>query len=324
MMGKKETSAEVVSVVIAGSKNTELYLKVNDGKKSTFGKVLSPVNRGPMFVAFSKSEAENYSIAPPDTLSLEIGLELLPLVEKDKETNLLKRIQNVRREIALTLGIVIPKVRIYDNTLLDSSEYCIKIRGIEMERGTIRMGHYLCVNTDSITKEIPGEKILEPAFGLPSVWVIEELRDEAERLGYSVVDPSSVIATHLSYIINRHAAEILDRQITREILEGLKKDYPAVVNEVYSLPYHQGGSGLSLGGIKKVLQNLLREQVSIRNIVPILETVADFSRLINDTRFITEKVRQALGRQICRQYADKERYLHVMIIDPRLEQKIRL
>jgi flagellar biosynthesis protein FlhA len=322
MMGKKETSDEVVSVVIAGSRNTELYLKVNDGIKSTFGKVLSPVNRGPLFVAFSKSKVESYHIAPPDTLTLEIGLELIPLVENDKGTNLIKRIQRVRREIALTLGIVFPKIRIIDNTLLDSSEYCIKIRGVEMGRGTIRLGHYLCIKPDSGIKEIPGEKTLEPAFGLPAVWIIEELRDEANRLGYTVVDPLAVIATHLSEIINRHAAEILDRQTIREILEELQKDYPAVVADAYSPPNRQGGSGLSLGGIKKVLQNLLREQVSIRNIVSILETVADFSRLSNNTRFITEKVRQALGSQICRQYADKERRLHVMTIDPRLEQKI--
>ena len=243
-------------------------------------------------------------------------------MDKDKGADLLERVQRVRRETALNLGIVIPKIRIIDNMLLGSSEYCFKIRGVEAGKGVIRMGYYLCINPGTVTEEIPGEKTQEPVFGLPALWVGEDRRDEAERLGYNVVDPPSIIATHLTEIINHHAAEILDRQTTQAILDGLRKDYSAVVDEAYAPLNQQNGSGLSLGGIQKVLQGLLREQVSIRNMVSILEAVADFSRLSNDTRFITEKARQALGSQICRQYADDERCLHVMTLDPALEQKI--
>jgi flagellar biosynthesis protein FlhA len=180
-----------------------------------------------------------------------------------------------------------------------------------------------------VTEEIPGEKTREPVFGLAALWITEDRRDEAERLGYNVVDPPSIIATHFTEVVNHHAAEILDRQITQSILEGMRKDYPAVVDEALmsmsqqQLPLNQqGGPGLSLGSIQKVLQGLLKEQVSIRNMVSILEAIADYSRLSKDTRFITEKARQALGGQICRQYADDERFLRVLTVDPSLEQKI--
>ena len=270
-----------------------------------------------------KDEAQEIShIEPLDPLSLELGFGLIPLVDKDKGADLLDRVQRVRRETALNLGIVIPKIRIIDNMLLGSSEYCFKIRGVEAGKGAIRLGYYLCISTGSVTEEIPGEKTREPVFGLPAIWISEERRDEAERLGYNVVDPPSIIATHLTEIINHYAAEILDRQTTQAILEGMRKDYSAVVDEAYSPLNQQSASGLSLGGIQKVLQGLLREQVSIRNMVSILEAVADFSRLSNDTRFITEKARQALGNQICRQYADEDRCLHVLTLDPSLEQKI--
>jgi flagellar biosynthesis protein FlhA len=284
--------------------NTELMAKAGEGKKQ-------------------KEEAQEVShIEPLDPLSLELGFGLIPLVDKDKGADLMERIQRVRRETALNLGIVIPKIRIIDNMVLGSSEYCLKIRGVEAAKGVIRMGYYLCINPGTVTEEIPGEKTREPVFGLPALWITEDRRDEAERLGYNVVDPPSIIATHFTEIVNHHAAEILDRQITQSILEGMRKDYSAVVDEAYSPLNQQGGQGLSLGSIQKVLQGLLKEQVSIRNMVSILEAVADFSRLSNDTRFITEKARQALGGQICRQYADDERCLRVLTLEPALEQKI--
>ncbi|MDR0313389.1 MAG: flagellar biosynthesis protein FlhA [Treponema sp.] len=284
--------------------NAELMAKTGEGKRQ-------------------KEEAQEVShIEPLDPLSLELGFGLIPLVDKDKGADLMERIQRVRRETALNLGIVIPKIRIIDNMVLGSSEYCLKIRGVEAGKGVIRMGYYLCINPGTVTEEIPGEKTREPVFGLPALWITEDRRDEAERLGYNVVDPPSIIATHFTEVVNHHAAEILDRQITQSILEGMRKDYSAVVDEAYSPLNQQGGQGLSLGSIQKVLQGLLKEQVSIRNMVSILEAVADFSRLSNDTRFITEKARQALGGQICRQYADDERCLHVLTLEPGLEQKI--
>jgi flagellar biosynthesis protein FlhA len=256
---------------------------------------------------------------PPDHLSMELGFGLIPLVDKDKGAELLERMHGMRRQIALDLGIVIPKIRIIDNMLLGSSEYCLKIRGVEVGKSTIRMSYFLCINPGTVKEELAGEKTHDPAFGLPAIWISEDKRDEAERAGYTVVDPPSIIATHLTEIIKHHAAELLGRQETQVIIDGLRKDYPAVVDEVLM---GRDGKGLTLGNIQKVLQGLLKEQVSVRNMVSILESIADFAPLTTDTRFLIEKARQALGNQICHHYADENRVLHVLTLDPLLEQKI--
>ncbi|MDR2659236.1 MAG: flagellar biosynthesis protein FlhA [Spirochaetaceae bacterium] len=258
--------------------------------------------------------AEIPPIVPLDPLSLELGYGLVPLVDKDKGAELLERVQRLRRESALDLGLVIPKIRIIDNMALDPAEYCIKIKGAELGRGRIRMGHYLCINPGGARENIPGERTIDPAFGLPAIWVDEAHRDEAERAGYTVIDPPSIIATHLTEIIKSHAAEILGRQDTQRILDDIKRDYPAVVEDALR--------NLSLGEIQKVLQALLSEQVSIRNMVTILEALADFAPISKDIQFLTEKVRQALGRQICLQYTDEDRKLRVLTIDHKFEQKI--
>ncbi|MDR2079782.1 MAG: flagellar biosynthesis protein FlhA, partial [Treponema sp.] len=221
------------------------------------------------------------------------------------------------RESGLDLGLVIPRIRIIDNIRLEPSEYCFKIQGVDVGRGKIRMGYYLCINPGGVKDELPGEKTRDPTFGLPALWVNEDKRDEAERAGYTVVDPPSIIATHLTDIIKRHAAEILGRQDTQEILDTLKKDYPAVVEEAQKV--------LSLGEIQKVLQALLREQVSIRNMVAILEALADYgqaAKTAKNMQFLIEKARQALSRQICLQYATDDRVLRVLTISQSLEQKI--
>jgi flagellar biosynthesis protein FlhA len=256
------------------------------------------------------------AIVPLDALSLELGYGLVPLVDKDKGAELLERVQGVRRESATNLGLRIPKVRIMDNMALEPSEYCFKIRGVDAGRGKIRMNYYLCINPGHVKEVLHGEKTRDPAFGLPAIWVPEEKRDEAERAGYTVVDPPTIISTHLTEIIKRNAPEILGRQETQAILETMKKEFSAVVEEA------MGPKGLSLGEIQKVLQNLLKEQVSIRNMVTILEALADFAPLTHDIRFLTEKARQGLGRQICHKYADDDKVLRVLTIDPALEQKI--
>ncbi|MDR0411297.1 MAG: flagellar biosynthesis protein FlhA [Treponema sp.] len=255
-------------------------------------------------------------IVPLEALSLEIGYGLIPLVDKDKGAELLDRVQGVRRQSAIDLGLVIPKIRIIDSMMLEPSEYCFKIRGVDVGTGKIRMNYYLCINSGYVRGELYGEKTRDPAFGLPAVWISDEKRDEAERLGYTVVDPPTIISTHLTEIIKRNAPEILGRQETQAIMETLKKDYPALIEEA------MGQRGLSLGEIQKVLQNLLKEQVSIRNMVSILEALADFAPLTHDTRFLTEKARQRLARQISHKYADGNRVLHVLTLDPSLEQKI--
>jgi flagellar biosynthesis protein FlhA len=258
--------------------------------------------------------AEVLPVVSLDPLSLELGYGLIPLVDKDKGAELLDRIQGVRRQSGLDLGLVIPKIRIMDNMVLEPSEYCFKIKGVDAGRGKIRMGYYLCINPGNVTEKISGEETREPTFGLPAVWVGEDRRDEAERAGYTVVDPPSIIATHLTEIIKQHAADILGRQDTQAILDHLKKDYPAVVDEVLKTA--------NVGIVQKVFQGLLRERVSIRNTISILEAAADYAPISRNTQFLVEKARQALGSQICHQYADDERRLRVLTIDQALEEKI--
>jgi len=253
-------------------------------------------------------------VAPLDPISLELGYGLVPLVDKDQGAELLDRVTRIRRETALDMGLVVPRIRIIDNMRLEPSEYCIKIRGVEVGRGTIRLGHYLSINPGGTKEEIAGEKTRDPAFGLPAQWITEEYREEAERAGYTVVDAPSIIATHLTEVIKRHASSILGRQEVKSILDALKRDYPAVVEEVQA--------ALSTGEIQKVLQGLLREQVSIRNMVVILETLADYGTITKDTGYLIEKARQGLSRQICLQYVDEEKKLSVITVYPALEQTI--
>ena len=259
------------------------------------------------------------AVVPLDALSLELGYGLVPLVEKEKGAELLERVQAVRRQCAIDLGLVIPMVRIIDNSILDPSEYCFKIKGVDSGRGKIRLGYYLCINPGTAVSEIEGEKTVDPAFGLPATWIEQERRDEAERAGYTVVDPPSIIATHLTEIIRRHAADILGLQNTQTILDTLQKEYPTVVAEALR---ERDGRGMRVTDIQKILHGLLRERVSIRNMVSILEAIADYAPHSKNIWFLVEKARQALASQICHQYADEDRRLRVLTIDPVLEQKI--
>jgi len=261
-----------------------------------------------------KLPAEISPVVPLDPLSLELGYGLIPLVDKEHGAELLDRITRIRREAALDLGLVVPRIRIIDNMRLDPPEYCFKIKGVEVGRGKIRMGRYLAINPSGEKEELPGEKTHDPTFGLPAVWISEEHRDKAEQLGYTVVDSPSIIATHLTEIIKQHAEELLGRQEVQSIMDALRADYPAVVEEVVKT--------LSVGEIQKVLKGLLKEQVSIRNIVVILEILADFAPVTKDLSYLIEKARQSLGRQICLQYADENRILRVLTIDPDVEKRI--
>ncbi|MBN2439832.1 MAG: flagellar biosynthesis protein FlhA [Spirochaetales bacterium] len=253
-------------------------------------------------------------VVPLDPLSLEIGYGLIPLVDKDHGAELLNRITRIRRESALELGIVVPRIRIIDNMRLEPPEYSFKINGVEIGKGRIRMGHYMAINPGGVKDKIPGENTKDPAFGLPAIWITEDYREKAEQMGYTVVDPPSIIATHFTEIIKKHASEILGRQGVKTILDTLKNDYPAVIEEINKM--------FSIGEIHKVLQALLKEQVSIRNIIQILETLADFGEVTKNIGFLTEKVRQMLKRQICAHYADENNIIRVLTIAPELEHKI--
>lgn len=212
------------------------------------------------------------------------------------------------------MGLVVPRIRIMDNMRLEPAEYAFKLRGTEVGRGSIRMGHYMAINPGGEREDIPGEKTTDPTFGLPALWISDDDREKAERAGYTVVDPPSIIATHLTEIIKKHASEILGRQEIKSMLDTLKEDYSAVVDEVTK--------SFGLGEIQKILQGLLNEQVSIRNLVAILETIGDYGAVSKDTGFLVEKVRQSLARQICLQYADDERKVHVLTVDPSAEKTI--
>ena len=257
------------------------------------------------------------SITMLDPLSLEIGYALIPLVSKEKGAELLERITRIRNEAKLDMGFVIPKIHIQDNMTLDPNEYSFKINGIEAGRASIRLGYYMCMNTGSVVNPIKGEKTKDPAFGMDAIWVSEENKQEAEDAGYAVVDPPTIIATHLTEIIKANAAKMLGRQEVSSIMETVKKTNPVLVDEVLNT------AKISYGLIESVLQNLLEEKVSIRNIVTILETLANYSSITKNPWDLTEKVREALGLQICMQYADEDRTLRLMQLSMKWAEQIQ-
>jgi flagellar biosynthesis protein FlhA len=251
-------------------------------------------------------------VVPLDLLSLELGFRIIPLLDEAKGGNLKERISKIRREIGLDLGLVVPPIHMIDNINLEPTEYSFKIRGVEVEKGRVRTNSLLAMNTGGVTEEIAGEATRDPVFGMPAIWIGENDRERAERNGYAVVDPPTIITTHITEMVRNNAAEILGRQEVKQIIETLRKDYPAVVEDAEKL--------FSTGEIQKVMQGLLREKVSIRNMVSILETMSDFGTVTKQTSILIEKVRQKLGRQICLQYADETKTIHVLTVDPKFLQ----
>ena len=248
----------------------------------------------------SLANQDSEKIALLDSLSLELGFGLIPLVRKEKGAELLERITRIRNEAKLDMGFVIPKIRIQDNMTLDPNDYSFKIKGIEAGRANIRLGYYMCMDTGSVINPLKGEKTKDPAFGMDAIWIPEDQRAEAEEAGYVVVDPPTIIATHITEIIRSHAAEMLGREEVASIINTVKEKNPVLVDEVLNT------AKLTYGQIEKVLQNLLEENVSIRNIITILETLANYANVSKNPWDLTEKVREALGLQICMQYADPD------------------
>ncbi len=253
-----------------------------------------------------------------DALELAIGFGLVPLVEGTAGGSpgaLLRRVSMVRRQIAGELGVVIPRVRIHDELGMESHEYVIKIRGSEVARGRIMPGHLLAMNPGDALGTLAGIPTREPAFGLEAMWVHESGRAEAESLGYTVVDPESVIVTHLTETIRSHAAELLTRQDVRTLLDRLKESNAAVVEEVVP-------DMLSLGEIQRVLQSLLSEGVAIRDLGTIVEAIGDKARTTRDTSLLSEYARQALGRAITAPHLDEQLRLQAITLDPAIEQEV--
>jgi flagellar biosynthesis protein FlhA len=252
---------------------------------------------------------------PIDPLELGIGFGLVPLVDRRTGGSLVRRVSMIRRQIASELGMVIPPVRIHDEVDLDSHEYVVKVRGTVVARGSIMAGHHLAMDPGDAVGTLPGIPTTEPAFGLPAIWIPEAQHAEAEALGYTVVDGESVIVTHLTETIRKHAAQLLTRQDVRQLLDQLKEINEAVVTEVVP-------DVLSLGEIQRVLQSLLSEGVSIRDLGAIVESVGDKARITRDPNLLAEYARQALGRAITAPHLDPTQTLRVITLDPTIEQEL--
>ena len=250
-----------------------------------------------------------------DPMELEVGYGLIPLVDPAQGGELLERVTMIRRQIAMDLGLVVPPIRIRDNMQLEPGEYCVKLRGTEIARGTAMADRLLAMDSGVATGRVEGIETKEPAFGLPAVWISKAQKDRAATMGYTVVDAESVVATHLTEIIRKHAAEILTREQVTKLIENLKETSSHLVDEVYP-------KLLSTGEIQKVLQNLLRERVSIRSLEAILEALGDCAPRTKDPEVLTEYARNALGRAICRSLVEADGKLHVVSVDPKLEDAV--
>ena len=250
-----------------------------------------------------------------DKLEMEVGYNLISLVLPEQGGDFLDRVAMIRKQTAMELGIIVPPVRILDNLQLEPNDYRIKLKGVEISRFEILPDHYLAMESGVTTATIDGVETEEPAFGTPALWIEESQKEEAEMANYTIVDPPSVMATHLTEIIKSHAHELLGRQEVQELIDNLKDDYSAVIDELVP-------DLLSLGEIQKVLQNLLWEGIPIKNLVTILETLADYAPKTKDINLLTEYVRQALSRQLTSLYVEENKDIYVITLDPELEDEL--
>ncbi|MZG54727.1 MAG: flagellar biosynthesis protein FlhA [Nitrospinae bacterium] len=255
------------------------------------------------------------SILPLDVMELEVGYELIPLVDAERNGELLERIKSIRRQFALEMGFIVPPLHIRDNLQLKSNEYSVVIKGVDVAKDSIMMGRILAMNPGTTERELEGIKTTEPTFGLPAVWIPSNKKQEAQMAGFTVVDPATVITTHIKETIKRHAHELLGRQETQALLDKFKETNPKVVEEL--IP-----NLLPLGKVQKVLQNLLKEQISIRDLRTILEQLSDYASLTQDADVLTEYVRQSLARPITKQYQSSDGTLSVLTLDRGIEDII--
>ncbi len=248
-----------------------------------------------------------------DPIELEFGYGIIPLADVNQGGDLLDRVVLIRRQLALELGMIVPVIRLRDNIQIGPNEYIIKIKGTQVARGELLFDYFLAMNSGDVDEELEGIKTIEPAFGLPAIWIQENQRDKAEMLGYTVVDPPSIIATHLTEVIKKHSFELLGRQEVQALVDNIKQSYPAIVDELVP-------KIMSIGEIQKVLANLLKENVTIRDMVTIMETLADYAPATHDVDMLTEYVRQALGRSISQKFLNGN--TNVITLDPKVEQMI--
>ena len=273
-------------------------------------------------VAAAETEAEEIrrpenvvSLLQVDPIELEFGYGIIPLADVNQGGDLLDRVVMIRRQIALELGTVVPIIRLRDNIQLNPNQYIIKIKGIQVTEGEILFDHYMAMNPGYVEEEITGIPTFEPSFHLPALWITESQRERAESLGYTVVDAPSIIATHLTEIIRSHIAELLTRQDVQNLVNNLKESNPVLVDELVP-------KMIGLGEVQKVLQNLLAEGISIRDLLTIFETLADHAHGTRDTDVLTEYVRQSLKRAISNKYFPANEVTSVVTLDPKIEQEI--
>lgn len=274
---------------------------------------IDDVERGAEGASAKEQEEDVEKVLYVDPMEIELGYGLIPLVDPSQGGDLLNRITMIRRQIASELGLLVPPIRIRDNMMLDANEYVIKIKGIEVTKGTLHLDSFLAMNPGNVSGNLPGIKTKEPAFGLPAIWISGAQKENAETMGYTVVDTLSVLATHLTEIIHAHADELLNRQEVQRLIDNAKNYASAVIEEL--IPER-----MSLGQILKVLQCLLRERIPIRDIVTILETLADNAAKSTDTDMLTEWVRHGLSRTISKLYGGQEQVIHVMTLDSKVEE----
>lgn len=255
------------------------------------------------------------SLLQVDPIELEFGYGIIPLADVNQGGDLLDRVVMIRRQIALELGTVVPIIRLRDNIQLNPNQYIIKIKGIQVSEGEILFDHYMAMNPGYVEEEITGIPTFEPSFHLPAIWITEGQRERAESLGYTVVDPPSIIATHLTEIIRQYISELLTRQDVQNLINNLKETNPSLVEELVP-------KLLGIGEVQKVLQNLLKEGISIRDLLTIAETLADYASTTRDTDILTEYVRQSLKRAISTKYFPAHETTSVVTLDPKIEQEI--
>ncbi|MBF0549720.1 MAG: flagellar biosynthesis protein FlhA [Deltaproteobacteria bacterium] len=255
------------------------------------------------------------ALLPLDVLELEVGYNLIPLVDVEQDGSLLDRVKSIRRQFALDMGLVVPPMHIRDNLQLGPNEYSILIKGVEIAKGDIMPDHYLAMDSGETELKIEGIPTKEPAFGLPSLWIEEKDKERAQIAGYTVVDTATVIATHISEVIKKNAFEFLGRQEVQKLLEHLAESYPKAVEELVP-------NVMSVGGVQKVLQSLVKEGVSVRNFLSIVETLGDHAPTTRNVDLLTDYVRQALARQITRQHLLADGSLHIMTLDKNIEDMI--
>jgi len=250
-----------------------------------------------------------------DPIELEFGYGIIPLADASQGGDLLDRVVMIRRQLAMELGMIVPVIRLRDNIQLSPYEYCVKVKGVEVAKGELQNDCVLAMDPGTADGDLQGKKTVEPAFGLPAVWIPVRDKERAEMKGYTIVDLPSIVATHLTQVIRKYAHKLLGRQDVQTLIDSVKEKNPVIVEEL--IP-----KLMSIGEVQKVLSNLLREEICIRDMVTILETLADYSPITRDTEVLTEYVRQALGRAISQKYMEKDRTNGVITIDPALEQEL--